>query len=249
MKARIPGVVAFFLASFVFAQSIPLRTEYQDTASKVIRRHDGSFAGICVELMDLLESRTAYRFKRPDSFMPLRRIVDALRMGETDVYFALLKNPERERACVFVEPLYSVRYVIVSRAGEGGDIASIAQLKAASAGAPVLTLSGSTIRDFLVENGIECDDGAGTVIQNFDKLLANRGQFLVYQDLAVEHEIRKGRYEGRLRVHPATLAEEPLWLVCSKRVDGAIVADLRDSVRRLKASGEWGAVVGRYRAR
>ncbi len=100
MKARMLVATALFFASAAFPQSVTLRTEYQDTASKVIRNHDGSFGGICVELMELLESRTPFRFRRPDSFMPLRRIVDALRMNETDVYFALLKNPERERAAV-----------------------------------------------------------------------------------------------------------------------------------------------------
>ncbi len=245
MKACMFAAILIFCASVGVSQSVTLRTEYQDTASKVIQNHDGSFGGICVDLIDLLESRTTYRFKRPESFMPLRRIVDALRTNETDVYFALLKNSERERACVFVEPLYSVRYVIVSRADEA-DIFSMAQLKALVGESPVLTLAGSTILDFLVGHGISCDDGAGTVTQNFNKLLANRGRFMVYQDMAVEHEIRSGRYEGRLRVHPSAFAEEPLWLVCSSRLDGAVVDDLRATIRRLKVTGEWDAVVRRY---
>ena len=248
MKARLFAAMALLCVCAGFSQPVPLRTRYQDTASKVIKNHDGSFAGICVDLIDLLEARTAFRFERPESFTPLRRIVDALRTNETDVYFALLRNSERERACVFVEPLYSVRYVIVSRADEE-DIASTERLREVAGDNPVLTLAGSTILDFLESRGIACDDGAGTVTQNFDKLLANRGRFMVYQDMAVDHEIRKGRYEGRLRVHPVAFAEEPLWLVCSRRLDPSVADGLRASIKRLKATGEWDAVVGRYRVR
>ena len=228
------------------AELLWLRTAFQDTASKVVRHADGTFGGICVDLMNLIEKNSNFRFLRPTQFVSLKRIELGLSSQSVDVYFALLRNPERAQICRYLEPLYSVHYVIVGRADDQVTLRGVDDLKRVAGKGPLLTVFGSQLGTYIQSLGLVADDGAVTVEQNLGKLLSRRGRFFLYQDIAVHQALAQPPFAGKLRVFPLVLRTEELWLVSSFGVGAAVNDGLKAVVHRLKASGEWKSVVDRY---
>lgn len=236
----------FVLAFAVNAQTVSLKTDFQDTSSKVVQKSDGSFGGICVDLMKLVEGNSNYKFIRPTSFTPLKRIEDDLEKGSIDVYFALLKNAEREKKCSFIVPIYTIKYILVAREDDKTVIKTIDDLKKINKDLPILTVSGSTIMNYIATLGLKGDDSGKTVEQNFDKIIGKRADYFIYHDIAILSELSSAKYKGKLKVYPLTLQSEEMWLVTALNLEPKIKDDLKNTVNKLKKSGEWDKVIKTY---
>ena len=89
------GLLLPLLAGTALAQAEPLvlKTEYQDTQPKYIRHADGSFSGLCVELLERIGQVADIRFEQPGDFVPRRRIEHNLGTGQIDLHCGLRKPP------------------------------------------------------------------------------------------------------------------------------------------------------------
>jgi polar amino acid transport system substrate-binding protein len=228
------------------AQTVSLTTDFQDSASKVVRNSEGRYEGICVDLIRLIEHRSRLRFVLPEDFSSLKRIEDDLANDKVNVVFALLRNPDRERLARFVVPLYPIRYVVVARADDTVAPTSAEEFKTVSHDRPVLTVFGSMIAGYIASLGLKADEGGMTVAQNFEKILAGRARFLVYQDLALRYELSKPEFRGKLKILPFELKSQDLWLVASAHADPAIIAELKGQIEWLKSTGLWDQTVDKY---
>ena len=56
-------------------------------------------------------------------------------------------------------------------------------------GTKILTVAGSTIVNYIDSLGLASDSEGDNVPNNLDKLLAGRSRFMIYQDLALLHDM------------------------------------------------------------
>jgi ABC-type amino acid transport substrate-binding protein len=227
----------------LFSQQTLLKTDFQNTASKVIRGSNGNFIGICIDLMNAIEKNSNLKFQYPKDFSPLLRIEDELNNGDIDVYFALIRNPDREAKCIFIEPLYTIQYLLIANADDKIVIKNIEDFKNAAKSTSILTVAGSTIVNYIQSLGLKADSGGKDVIDNFEKLKAGRAQFFIYQDLALIHDMNSEKYKNKFKIIPLELPTEELWVVTSKSTPENVRSNLKNTIKSLKASGEWDKIV------
>jgi ABC-type amino acid transport substrate-binding protein len=251
MKNRIFILFIISIFSFItfssFSQTVTLKTAFQNTASKVIKDNSGNYKGICIDLMNLVEKNSNLKFQNPDDFSPLSRIEEGLKNGDTDVYFGLIKNADRETKCTFVEPLYSIKYLLVTTADNKAVIRNIEDFKKAAADTSVLTVLGSTIVNYIQGLGLKADAGGKDVAANFEKLLLGRAKYFIYQDLALLYDMNSEKYKNKFRIISLDLPVEDLWVVTAKTSPDNVKTTLKNTITKLKASGEWDKVVTKYK--
>jgi hypothetical protein len=110
--------------------------------------------------MNLVEQNSNFRYIYPSSFTSLKRIEKELEGNNIDVYFALIKKSERERYCSFIETIYDINYVLAGLADDKRLINNVKDLQEAAGNAPILTVFGSTIKDYINTLGLQRDDRA-----------------------------------------------------------------------------------------
>jgi glutamate/aspartate transport system substrate-binding protein len=173
----------------------------------------------------------------------LQRIEDGLEKGTIDVYFGLIRNPEREKKCIFVEPLYTINYILIARADDNAVINSIDDLRKVTQNTKILTVGGSSIVSYIKSLGLQADSEGADVSNNLDKLIVGRARFMIYQDLALFHDMNSPKYKNKFKIIPLTLHKEDLWLVFSKNSNETYRRDIQTVIKKLKASGEWDKII------
>lgn len=241
-------IAALFLAivSISFG-SIMVRTEFQNTPSKIYITKKGNIEGITVDIIKLIEKKSNYKFVYKNTDATLVRIEDDLIKNKIDVYFGMLKNGKREKNIEFIEPLYDINYILVTRADNNEDIKNMKELKIISEKKPVLTLFGSIIEDYLDELKIKNEAGAKSVESNFEKILKKRADYFIYHDLAVKYEMNNKNYKDKLKILNLVIKKDTLWFVVSKKCDEKIKKDIKNSIANLKKTTEWKEIMNKYR--
>lgn len=223
-----------------------LRTEFQDTPSKIVFDINGKIGGITVEIINIIEKNSNYKFKYTKSDTTLLRIEDDLLKNKIDIYFGMLKSKEREKDVNFIEPLYDINYIAITSVDNKKDIKNMSDLIKESHKKPVLTIFGSIIGEYLMSQGVKSEAGAKSVEANFQKLISKRADYLVYHDIALYYYMKKGNYEGKFKVVDLTIKKDTLWLVTSKKIDEKIILDLQIIIKKLKEKDEWKNLMKKY---
>ena len=236
-------MLLFFIS---YGNMITLKTEFQNTPSKIIKTDDGKLKGITIDIINMIQKKTDYRFTYKNSDSTLLRIKEELVKNRIDVYFGMLKDGGREKYIDFIEPLYNIHYVVVTLAENQEKIESIDDLKKASQKTPVLTVFGSIIEDNLNSNGIKNEAGGKSIETNLDKLLGKRANYVVYHDIAIHYGINEKKYRGKFKVLKLNIKEDSLWLVVSFKLDKKIKDELKEIVRNLKKESEWKKMMKKY---
>lgn len=239
-------LVALAPTESLWAQTIPVRVDFQNTQPKYIKNPDGSFGGLCLELMALIEGRSSFKFVYSKDFATGQRITANLVSGETHAHFGLGITAEREAVMTFAEPLYELSYVAIANAADRVDVRSLDDIKKLGNDGVVVTVFGTTVKQKLLKYGLTVDEGGRTPPMNFDKLIAGRGRFFVYHDLGTFYGMNAPEYKGKFRVLPVTIESYEQWLVLSKKAPAQLVEGLPRVIRELKASGAWGRVTAKY---
>lgn len=223
-----------------------LRTEFQDTPSKITIDSNGKVGGITMDIIKMIEKNSNYRFKYENSDVTLFRIEDDLLKNRIDIYFGMLKSSEREKDVIFVEPLYDINYIAITAIGNKKEIKTMEDLKKESQKKPVLTIFGSVIGEFLMAQGIKSEAGAKSVDANLQKLISKRADYLVYHDIALYYFIKSSKYKDKFKVLDLTIKKDTLWLVTSKKVDKNTLLDLQIIIKKLKEKDEWKNLMKKY---
>lgn len=249
MKTQYLGILALSVCvayTPAVAQTKPVRTDFQDTQPKYVKNVDGSFSGLCLDLLSLIEKNSSIKFTHGSDFVPQKRIIARLTDGETDVHCGFAKTPEREEALNYAEPLYNVSYVLVARADDTVIVSSMEDVKKLGRDGSVLGVFGTSSNDKLRKMGLAVDDAGKDTDVNLDKLLAGRGRFFVYHDLGTVYEMNQPKYKGKFKLVPVDIESYQHWLVFSKKAPESLKNEMLQVIKKLKASGDWGKVTSKY---
>ena len=244
-------LIAYAGQAVADATPLALRTEYQDTAPKFIRSAAGEFSGLCVELLALIGRQARIDFPQPGHFVPRKRIQANLEQGQTEVYCGVKQTASRQSKLLFSDPLYSVAYMVLGRRDETSHVASIKQLAEMADEQPVLSIFGSGNAADLKRRLRFLDDTAHDLRTNVRKLLAGRGRFLIYYDLALRHELdHPDNHDLRNTTQIVGQGIEPYnhYLAFSRKLAPELIERINLAIRDLRRIEEWQSILTRYRA-
>ena len=187
------------------------------------------------------------RFTGLDASLSLPGIELALEKGRLDAACALVPSPRRTVIAAPVgKPVYLVRHRLAARADDAVDVAGVPDLLRLNA--LVTSQRGSAFTDKLKAAGVRVDDATDDNGVNLRKMLAGHGRFAYMNELTLRRYLRTDNLEGRVRVLPVVLAEEPAYFWVSRKADPHIAQLLGDALDRIKASGEADRIYVRHAA-
>jgi polar amino acid transport system substrate-binding protein len=197
-----------------------------------------SVVGICPDILtavERIEPRLHFVGYRQSRSLP--GIEAGLEGGSVDVACALMPSRHREAIAERVGPvLYMVRHRLAARSGDAAEVRSIDDL--ARMGALVVSQRGGVFAGKLKAAGVQVDDATDDNGVNLRKVLAGHGRFLEMNDMTMEHYLRNGGLDGRMRLLPVVMTGEPAYFWVSRKADPAIARLIGPALDKLKASGE-----------
>jgi len=209
------GVVWLVLSLASVGAEPFLKTEFQDTQPKFIARADGSFGGLCLDIMALMEQKSELRFSYPKEFVPVSRITADLKAGAIDVYFGLAKTAQREKDFRFVGELFRTRYQLVARKGDPLlGLATLDQFRAT--GLPVMVIRGTAQANYYQTTlGLPIEEAPNSVDAALLQLKAGKASVFGYYDLGNVWFLATPEFRDSLALVPIKLDEDAQWLCVS----------------------------------
>lgn len=207
---------------------------------------DGQPAGVCPDILAAiarLEPRL--RFTGLGDFRSVLVIEQGLRSGKVHLACALLDTAtRREVADAIEQPLYTSRQRLAAAASDNAvvnNLDDLARLK------PLVNTSrGAAYIEHLRERGIEVDDSTGANLTNLKKILAGHGRFFYMNELTLNWLVREHGLQDKIKLMPAVLKEDPLYLWVSKKAPPQAVPLLAAAIRKLQDSGELARIYARW---
>lgn len=203
--------------------------------------------GFCIDYIQALKGVDAgLAFSGLEQMLPTLRIEQDLAAGRIDVFFAMLRTPEREALFRFVDSprLYSIYHQIAVLASDAqaGQVRGFADLRGEGR---VLTTKGNGFANFLKEQGVaEVDDGATSLEQNLRKLVSGRARFLYDSESLLRRAIQAQGLHAQVRILPVVFRRQELLLACTPGLAPERLARVTAAMRMLEGNG----VAARLRA-
>lgn len=249
LRRTVCGLTGLLLAGAAQAQDLTLRTVQQ--ASSIIKYDPEGGAqrpGLCLEVLRAVErADPGLRFTGLDQIVPLRRVERLLAEGQVDVFFCLLRSPERERQWRYVPvPLYGVRHMIAQRVDDGRQVETLADLATMSQIKPVLVTRGTVLARKLDVAGVNLTE-VGSEREALQMLTLGRTDAIYGQDINLVRHIRDNRLADRVRLGRAVFHEEAQYLAVRSDLPAPIVERLTEALRRLDRDGVLRQLQEKYR--
>lgn len=231
------------------AQEVTLRTVQQ--ASSIVKydpEGGPQRPGICLEVLRAVERvDPGLRFTGLEQLMPLRRVERMLGEGQLDVFFCLLRSPERERQWRYVPiPLYTVRHVIVQRLDDSRFVDSMLDLATMSQVKPVLVTRGTVLARKLDIAGVNLSE-VSSEREALQMLTLGRTDAIYGQDVNLLRHIRDARLGDRVRLGRTVFQEEAQYLTVRSDLPAPLVERLTEALRRLEHDGVLRQLAEKYR--
>ncbi len=208
--------------------------------------------GFCIDYIQALRRVDAgLDFTGLQQMLPTLRIEQDLAAGRIDVFFAMLKTPEREALYRFVDSprLYAIHHqiaVLVSDT-QAEQVRGFADLRALRGDGRVLTTKGSGYADFLRDQaGLDVDDGATSLEQNLRKLLSGRARFLYDSESLLQRTIQSLDLQAQVRILPTVFRRQDLLLAHTPGLPAERLARVVAAMQVLEASGGAARLRGAY---
>lgn len=233
-------------ASAAAGDSLHLNVMGQESLPpKWLLRH-GQAAGLCPDILAAiarLEPRL--KFSGLQDFRSVLVIEQGLRSGKVHLACALLDTTtRRDIAHPVPQALYLSRQRLAAAASDTAvvnNLDDLARLK------PLVNTSrGAAYIEHLRERGIEVDDSTGANLTNLKKILAGHGRFFYMNELTLRWLIREHRLQQQVKLMPAILKEDPLYLWVSKKAPPQALPLLENAVGKLQQSGELAHIYARW---
>lgn len=199
--------------------------------------------GFCIDYVYALKRIDAgLDFTGLQQMLPTLRIEQDLAAARIDLFFAMLKTPEREALFRFVDSprIYSIHHQIAVMATDvqAEQVRSFADLRALRGEGRVLTTKGSGYAEFLrVEAGLDVDDGATSLEQNLRKLQNGRARFLYDSESLLQRTIQSLALQSQVRILPTVFRRQDLLLAYTPGLAPERLARVTAAMRVLEASG------------
>lgn len=199
--------------------------------------------GYCLDYIQALtQVDPELTFSGLDEMLPTLRIEQELAAGRIEVFFGMLRTPEREALFRFAGSprLYTIQQQVAVLASDlqAEQVHGVEDLRAASGSRPILTTRGSGYAKLLAEQwGLAVDDGGTTVDQNLRKLINGRGRFLYDSEFSLQRAIQAGGLQGQVRILPAVFRRQDLLLAHAPGLSADRLARVLAAMRALEANG------------
>jgi glutamate/aspartate transport system substrate-binding protein len=241
---------AFLFAAQPFAAAasdLVLRVTGQESLPpKWIQRDGQPSTGVCPDILAAISRvEPRIRFTGLEDIRSALVIEQNLRLGNADVACALVSTPLRRHiATAIPQPLYISRQRLAAAADDTAQINSLDDL--ARINALVTTSRGAAYIDQLRARGITVDDSTGSNVTNLRKILAGHGRYFYMNELTLHWLIREQGMQGKVKVIPAVLQEDSMFLWVSKKAPPQAAPMLATAVRKLSDSGELARIYARW---
>ncbi|WP_342120891.1 substrate-binding periplasmic protein [Pseudoduganella sp. OTU4001] len=226
--------------------SVTLHVMGQESLPPKWLLRQGQPAGVCPDVLAAITRiEPRLRFHGLGDFRSVLVIEQGLRNGKVHVACALLATSTRHDIANAIEqPLYSSRQRLAAAAGDTAvvnNLDDLARLK------PLVNTSrGAAYIEHLRERGIEVDDSTGANLTNLKKILAGHGRFFYMNELTLNWLIRENGLQDKVKLMPAILKEDPVYLWVSKKAPPQALPLLAAAIRKLHENGELARIYARW---
>lgn len=204
--------------------------------------------GICMEVIRAVQRLDpGLQFSGLDQQVPLKRVELMLADGLVDVFFCLLKSPERERQWRYAAvPLYTIRHVIVQRADDPRHLDTLPELAAASRHKRVLVMRGTALARRLLEAGVAITE-VGSEREALQMLSLGRADVIYGQDVNLRRHVLEARLADKTKFGRTVFQEESQYVALRADLPAAHEERLTQALRRLERDGTLRALAEKYR--
>lgn len=236
------------LALTAQAQDLTLRTVQQ--AGALVKYDPASplKPGLCLDILRAVERvDPGLRFTGLRNVVPLKRVERLLADGEVDVFFCLLRSPDRERQWRFLPvPLYGIRQVVVLRADDPRPFDSLADLARASLTRPVLVARGTILMRRLDAANVQINE-VNSEREALQMLMMGRTDAVYGQDINLLRHIREAGLDGKLRLGRNSFGDELHYVAVRSGLPAAQQERLTQALRKLERDGVLKQLADQYR--
>lgn len=248
MQSRLAWMVAF-LCQAVAAQDVSLRTVQQSGSLIKYDAEAGTRGpGLCLEVLHAVERvDPGLHFTGLEQQVPLKRVERLLSEGQVDVFFCLLKSPEREKQWRYAPvPLYTIRHVIVQRADDPRQFGSLDDVAAASRQKPVLVMRGTVLSRHLARVGAVVTEVASER-EALTMLALGRTDIVYGQDINLQRQVADAGLGGKLKLGGTAFQEEAQFLALRIGLPAVVEDRLTQALRKLEKDGMLRQLYDKYR--
>lgn len=227
---------------------ILLRTAMQSGSLAKYDPDNAVMPGLCLEMLRAVERvDPGLRFVGLELRAPLRRVERLLAQGEIDVFFCLLKSPERAKRWRYLPvPLYRVRQMAAQRLSDTTELRSMADLVAAGRKKPVLVTQGTLLSETLQRNNV-VTGFAPSEREALQMLQMGRTDVVYGQDVNLLRNIRMSGLADRVRLSPTVFQEEFQYATVSKQLAPELEQRLGQALLQLERDGSLRAIADKYK--
>lgn len=199
--------------------------------------------GFCLEYIQALaQVDPGLSFVGLDEMLPTLRIEQELASGRVEVFFGMLKTPEREALYRFADSprLYTIHHQLAVLTGDtqADQVRSLDDLRAAVGQRVILATRGSGYAHYLRDQlGLNVDDGATSVDQNLRKLTSGRSRFLYDSESSLRRAIQANGLQAQVRILPTVLRRQDLLLAYAPTLPAERLGRVLAAMRLLEANG------------
>jgi len=213
---------------------------------KWIQQEGRPSTGVCPDVLAAISRiEPRIRFTGLEDIRSVLVIEQNIRLGTADIACALVSTPLRRHiAFAIPQPLYISRQRLAAAADDTAEINSLDDL--ARLNALVTTSRGAAYIDQLRARGITVDDSTGSNVTNLRKILAGHGRYFYMNELTLHWLIREQKLQDKVKLMPAILKEDSMFLWISKKAPPQAAPLLAAAVRKLADSGELARIYARW---
>lgn len=241
--------VMLFGSTATWANVTPLKTMSQDGFRAKFNLENPQKPGICIEIIRAIEKLDPkLKFSGLEAKGSTARVETELANGAIDVFFGLIKTPEREAKFNWVPiPLFVNSQVLVARKNDSFTFNNWDDLRRLGKNGTILVNRSSAQSQYLRSlGGLEIDDQSIHVSANLRKLLSERARVYYVSDLYVLEEIEAQGLSKDLKILPPRFEREALYVFFSKKILVADINRVTNALKELEKNGELARIRKRY---
>lgn len=227
----------------VRAEVLQLRSAAQAGFPHKFNVGGAGLPGFCIEYIQALtQIDPELGFTGLDEMLPTLRIEQELASGRVEVFFGMLKTPEREAMYRFADSprIYTIHHQVAVLASDtqADQVRSVDELRAAVGSRVILATRGSGYANHLRDQlGLNVDDGATSIDQNLRKLVSGRSRFLYDSESSLRRAIQANGLQAQVRVLPTVFRRQDLLLAYTPGLPAERLARILATMRMLEANG------------
>lgn len=202
--------------------------------------------GICVDIFRAMEAaQPGLRIVGDQNWLPAVRIEAQIAAGSLDIACAISRSRDDARRFTFIEPaLFALDFRLAARRDDPVEIRNWDDVRGLAPDDLILVNHGwSYAMRLNAIPGLHVDDSGPTPDVNLKKLVRSRGRFFYFRSPGFSEAIAASDLCGDVRILPAVLEHADAYMIASRQLPQATVAELSGIIRTLHSSGQLDRIV------